>query len=934
MAWLFVVAFAAAGVFFLRAPRRARAEELIPDALFERLSSPLLLCGAEPPTTIIKANSAFIRLFGRAPAPGETPAGIFGPACSESILAESLAIVRRGEEAPAVPFVLRRENAFPLAAAFAVRAAHADAVLLELRVEMPTPEDIIFGRAVREALPGWIVHVDAGGLLREANAAACAALGKSVEELRGKPVAEILGPAAGASFHEAAEQMRVTRRPHSAVEVLPSAGGGARRVEIFTMPLFGAAGEYIGMLVLGRDVEEQYRTVDVAEHRGRMLDAVWRAVEVLLAGGDGPLTDKLRRSLDMLGSAAEVNRVFVWRNRVDAEGRLRASQILEWLDGVFSVRHPDLPTDLVVDESFPGRREILAAGRCVNTLVRDMSAQERERLGSMGILSVLVAPIMLNEEFWGFIGFDDRRIERVWNSEEERILRAAGSLIGSALAHEQTNENLRLSEERFRNVAEATGEVIWEMGPDECITFMSPGSVRLTGRTPEELVGLSIDVIGGRPEFLVAFRADLRRQIAEKGFFRNLEHDLLDTHGHVHHLRTSGLPLFTAEGEFAGLRATSVDVTQERESAVMVRDALDALRQANQELEQYAAVTQDLAAKALAADRAKSEFLATIGHEVRTPINVITGMAYLALQTSLNPTQREYIEKVHSAGNTLLGIMNDILDFARMENEGLELEHHPLRLRDVVRSALAAFELQAGIKKIELTAETDPAIPAILRGDPARLGQIFKNLLHNALKFTEKGSVRVECLPESLREDGVVLLCRVKDSGTGIPPDRLECLFDAFTQADSSASRRYGGAGVGLALTKRLVEAMGGRIWITSALGVGTTVHFTVFLEYLPDGVPVHNAGDCFSTSDAPVAAPAAAVRAPERLDPALERELKRIEALLLDDDAQAVTLGRALRPRLAGLPGSEELLSALVVFDFSAALTALRGMLRASASS
>ena len=660
-----------------------------------------------------------------------------------------------------------------------------------------------------------------------------------------------------------------------------------------------------------------------AERRDRLIDGVCRAVETLLAGGNTPLAGKMDQALEILGLAAGVDRVYVQRNRADAKGRETASRIAVW-GGCASVENLDIPPDIVFDKRFADRRAALASGRCVSTLLRDIPAAERKKFTALGIVSLLMAPIMLNETFWGLIGFEDCSRERVWTVGEERILRAAGTLVGASLAHEQAGEAQRLSEERFRDVASATGEVIWELGANERITFVTPRCLEVMGYTPEEMIGLSIDDIGVRPEFVERFRTELHRQISEQGFFRNLEHNMLDKSGNVHQARTSGVPLFNALGEFAGIRATSVDITAEKASARAVREGLEALQRANLELERYATVNRDLAEKALAAAKAKSEFLANIGHEVRTPINVITGMAHLALQTNLDAGQREYIERVHSAGTSLLQIMNAILDFARMESETTEADRHPLRLRGVLADSLKAFAAQADSKGIALTAEVDPELPPLLLGDPARLGQILSNLLHNAVKFTEQGTIHVDCRVEDRRENGLLLGCTIQDSGPGIPAERLPGLFEPFTQVDASTSRRHGGTGVGLALTKKLVETLGGNVSISSVPGEGTRVHFSIFLGYPPEESGWEPASPIVFEAAPSPNAPGAASTAPVSPEAEPREDLRRLEDLLLDDDAEAVQLGKRLRPYLLTLPKGQELLEALASFDFPTALKLL----------
>ena len=345
---------------------------------------------------------------------------------------------------------------------------------------------------------------------------------------------------------------------------------------------------------------------------------------------------------------------------------------------------------------------------------------------------------------------------------------------------------------------------------DSLIREWNPAAEQLFGFSRSEAMGKNIDDLITNEE--IRKEASSYSAVTKRGESVHVTTWRVRKDGSLVEVEVLGVPIYSDSHEITDFMAIYHDVTE--------------LQRARKE--------------ALAASQAKSEFLANMSHEIRTPMNGVIGMTSLLLDTSLNAEQREYAETIRKSGDALLSIINDILDFSKIEANKLELESHPFDLRECIESALDLVAYQASEKGLELLYNVAEDIPAVVIGDVTRLRQIIANLLGNAVKFTEKGEVEVSAKLAESRADGATLQFAVRDTGIGIPSDQTNRLFNLFSQIDASTTRRFGGTGLGLSICRRLVDLMGGQIWIESSgvPGEGTVFNFT--LPFSTPKEPIH----------------------------------------------------------------------------------------------
>lgn len=401
------------------------------------------------------------------------------------------------------------------------------------------------------------------------------------------------------------------------------------------------------------------------------------------------------------------------------------------------------------------------------------------------------------------------RTKELWEINEE--------LKAEIRRRKQVENDLRISEERYEMAISGTNDGIWDWHIPSNEAYYSPSWMRILGYENASLPPLISSWVNQiHPDDLAASVQAVHDHLKGNTPLYQNTHRVKHSQGHYLWIAAKGRCIKNQEGEPYRLVGTITDITDKK-------IAEDQLRLAKEEAE--------------IANRAKSEFLATMSHEIRTPMNAIIGMTGLLLDTHLSHQQQEFTEIIRNSGDSLLTIINDILDFSKIESGKLELENQPFNLRSCIEDCIDLLASLAARKHLELMYFIDHNIPQNVIGDVTRLRQVLVNLLSNAVKFTEQGEVSIIVKTQSEDPDQQLQeICFViEDTGIGIPQERLHRLFQPFSQIDSSITRQYGGTGLGLVISQKLTELMGGKMWVKSELGQGSSFSFSIVVGVVPE---------------------------------------------------------------------------------------------------
>ncbi|MDL2216690.1 response regulator [Desulfovibrio sp. OttesenSCG-928-M14] len=619
------------------------------------------------------------------------------------------------------------------------------------------------------------------------------------------------------------------------------------------------------VLSYARDLRE-IKKADVAVRQyTNLLQAASDMAVTMLSISFKNFDDILTNQLKILGEAAGLNRVCIWENCM-RDNVLHHRLIYRWsVDEMRAQNILPLYHELNYDD-FPEHKKTLMASKTVNRRVADMSGAEREFFKSLDIKAILLIPIIYNDEFWGFISFDNCVEETLPSDINVSVLRTNGIVLASSIVRDRSKKALLASGQKLERNGKLLGAVNhvaenliagdpfdFTQVMQECLEILgrSVGANRVSlwrnfenkngqlcsRRLPGWLEGKSltqacyereIDFATFIPEWDkgVTTRKDINMPL--KQLSRAIRNS-----GVMHHTKALLLMPVEVNGEFWGFMAYSFE-DEDRQlgkteigilrsggtmiaSAIMQNDVNQKLLLATEE--------------ALTSIRAKNEFMARMSHEIRTPMNAVIGMTAIARAAPTVERKDYCLDKIDGASTHLLGIINDILDMSKIDADKLELSPVAFRFDDLIRDSVACVRLKAEEKQQRCSVDVGEGIPPVLIGDVQRLRQVLVNLLGNAVKFTpEHGEVELRARFVGENAVGCLVRFEVQDTGIGISEEQKPSLFDAFEQAENSTSRKFGGTGLGLSISRHITHMMGGNIEVESEIGKGSLFAFTVTL--------------------------------------------------------------------------------------------------------
>ncbi len=523
----------------------------------------------------------------------------------------------------------------------------------------------------------------------------------------------------------------------------------------------------------------------------------------------------VNRTMELAAAVTRAERLaLVARHTMNAVAITDANERIEWVNDAFTLMTG------YTNEEVLGRKlaDCLVGQNTDRTVVGSMNARLQAGHSFKGELFCYTKD---GRSFW--LRLDVQPVH------EQAGLRHFIGIATDITEEKRAAEALRLSEERWQLALVGSDDGVWDWDIAGDSSWYSPRWKALLGYADDELAN---NYIAWRkllhPDDWPWVQATLDAYLTRRTETYAVECRMQHKDGSWRWILSRGKAHFNSEGRPLRMIGTHTDVTTWRETEAALRSAREQSEQLNEQLEAAIGRAQQSALEANLASQAKSEFLAVMSHEIRTPMNAVIGFTSLLLDTQLTAEQRDWLRTVRSSGEALLTIINDILDFSKIESGRLELEQQPVNVRQCVEDVISLLGEQARRKNLKLSTVIDPRVPSWSTTDGTRLRQVLLNLVGNALKFTAQGEIEINVFNETGAAGEPLLGFNVRDTGLGIPPDRVDRLFKPFSQVDSSTTRKYGGTGLGLAICRSLAKLLGGTVEVSQTSSAGTTFHFTI----------------------------------------------------------------------------------------------------------
>jgi len=565
--------------------------------------------------------------------------------------------------------------------------------------------------------------------------------------------------------------------------------------------------------------------VEALERSKKTAEALNKTAAVFLSSNSDTFENMMTVGMGIIANVADLDRLNLWRNYSTPEG-LFASQIYRWDRAAGGTTEPTAELRSVsYSQVAPQWEKIFKNDESVNSTVSQITGNEGKMMVAFGAKSVFVTPIFIKNEFWGFLLYSDHRNERVFDNCCVEMMKSAAFLCANAVVRaemeHEINTGNKLNElqlAKLNLVIKSTKIGLWDMeinkadpvNPDNTVIF-SDDVRKMLGYSNEE----------DYPNKIRTWGEGLHPEDRDRAV-EALTNHLFDKTGNTPYYLE--FRLRRKDGEYIYIRASGETIRDNEGNAVRTAGALKDITEEKNILLN----TEKLRAEAEAASMAKSNFLSNMSHEIRTPMNAIIGMTVIG-KSADDVSRKDYcLEKIENASQHLLGVINDILDMSKIEANKFELSSEEFDFEKMLQRVVNIIAFRADEKMQKLSIHIDKSIPKSLIGDDQRLAQVITNLLGNAVKFTpEEGFIKLDTRFLGKEDDLYAIQVTVTDSGIGISEEQQQQLFQSFQQAETGTSRKFGGTGLGLVISKNIIELMGGQIELTSEIGSGSSFSFT-----------------------------------------------------------------------------------------------------------